>query len=221
MHKELILGFDCREMWKPESEVKNWPDTSYLLKSDVSRILSVNQRFWQTVFLPPAGKYSLAAQSNTAPGYNLTIPDEWRAFNEFWRDLVAMRDFISDNTDEYQKRCWMIAITIVETPVYLRGTVTDVAWFPPIEAQEFDSQWTLLGYDIEDASFFNGGIGGVNWIEEYQAERRRLWGNRLNRYYLFPSQQDAIEYADWHTAQTKGSDGRLLVFGLYLIQEFP
>ena len=90
---------------------------------------------------------------------------------------------------------------------------------PPILEAEPDAQWKLLGYEVEDSVFFNGGLG-MGWIEEYQSERRKLWADRLNQYYLFSSQEDAVEYAAWHSKLNPGV-GRLLVFGLYLIQEIP
>jgi hypothetical protein len=58
----------------------------------------------------------------------------------------------------------------------------------------------------------------MTWVEEYQRERRELWGPRLNQYHLFSNQEDALEYATYHIKINSGI-GTLLVFGLYLIQE--
>jgi len=217
MLKELTIGFDCREMWMPEAEVKNWKDKSQLLNPNVERILSIN-RGWRSVFLPPEGKYSQNADRYTSPGYKLAIPYEWTTINLFWRDLEAMREFMLRHKKEYQKRCWMIGITVLPTPEYLHG-LADHMVPPTIDNREPDRSWTLLGYDVEDNPFFSGGLG-MSWIEEYEEERRKLWGYRLNQYYLFSRQDDAIEYAGWHVTVNPGI-GTLLVFGLYLIQEFP
>lgn len=219
MVKELIMGFDCREMWRQEAEVKNWENKRQLLNSNVERVLSINRMRWQSVFHSSSGKNSASLDVETAPGYNLTIPVEWMTPNRFWRSLEAMREFLIDHKEEDWRRCWMIGITIVQTPEYLLGTDDDPIRVPLSEEIEPDQQWTLLGYDVEDSVFFNRGLG-TSWTEEYETERRKLWGTRLNQYHLFSRQEDALEYASWHTAVDPGLD-TLLVFGLYLIQEIP
>ena len=217
MLKELVLGFDCREMWLPEAEVKNWQDKSWLLNRSAERLLFVGRIWWKSVFVPYDGKASLSAQAATALGYNLTIPVEWLTYNEYWRDLKAMTEFITHHKDEYKKRCWMICITVVQTIEYLKNVEPGEFRVPPVENLEPEQIWTLLGYDVEDSLSFTGGLG-MTWVEEYQRERRELWGPRLNQYHLFSNQEDALEYATYHIKINSGI-GTLLVFGLYLIQE--
>jgi len=220
MLKELIIGFDCREMWLPEAEVKSWKDKSWLLNPNVTRVLSVNKTTWYSVFLHPlTTKHSLGSEVQTAMGYDRAVPIEWTTSDGFWNDLEAMDAFIVEHKEDYQRKCWTIAITIVQTPIYEEGIKEKYVRIFPIDESEPDSQWKCLGYDVEDSSFFNIGLG-TSWIEEYEAERRTLWGHRLNEYYLFSNQDDAVEYAEWHFKRNS-SARNLVVFGLYLIQEIP
>ncbi len=219
MLKELIIGFDCREMWMPEAEVKSWENKSQLLNPDVTRILGIHRAGWRSVFLPREGKYSLAAERETAPGYELALPDEWTTSYRYWSDLEAMEAFITEHPSEYQKKCWTIAMTIVQTPKYIEAVKIGEIKILPIEDREPDSQWKCLGYDVEDGIFCTDGLSRI-WIEEYEIPRKALWGHRLNEYYLFSKQDDAVEYAEYHFKLSPGA-GTQVVFGLYLIQEIP
>ncbi|MBA3875220.1 MAG: hypothetical protein H0X30_39345 [Anaerolineae bacterium] len=139
MLKELIIGFDCREMWLTQAEVKSWEDKSWLLNPNVTRVLSINRGKWQSVFLPRAGKYSLAAEQETAPGYELALPDEWTTSHRYWSDLEAMEAFITEHQSEYQKKCWTIAMTIVQTPQYIGGVKIGEIKMLSIDEEEPDS----------------------------------------------------------------------------------
>lgn len=218
MLKELIIGFDCREMWMPEGDVKAWEDKSWLLNPEVTRILGFHHARWPTVFLPFEGKYSLAAEY-TALGYDLALPIEWTTSYGYWSDLEAMSTFMAEHKEAYQKKCWTIAMTIVQTPEYIEGVKIGEIRILPIEDEKPKSQWKLLGYDVEDGIFFVDGLSR-SWIEEYETPRKALWGHRLNEYYLFSKQDDAVEYAEYHFKFSSGA-GPQVVFGLYLIQEIP
>jgi hypothetical protein len=122
------------------------------------------------------------------------------------------------------KPSWLIAITVVETPVwtvphreqhflweYRPGTVLEAIQRP-------DPTWKRLGYDVQDRLQGAEGLAQGTYHEPVDTELREKWGPHLNTYHLFEEQQPAVDLADWWGPV----ESRLFwVFGLYYLQDFP
>lgn len=228
MYKENVIGFDCREMWLPN--VESWPSIKkdQLIKPDIEKLLTIDRTQWQSVFV---SRYILDKDKfpGTVPGYSLEIPMKFRSPGWFWDNLDAMQIFLEENANEYQRKCWLIAITVVETPIY-KSLINDIdlriSVFVPLpltDNSEINPTWILLGYDVEDGNptFWEGLHGGPNSIENLESLRTR-WGKDLNKYHLFAEQKPACEFADHlNELEPKRLPSPFLVYGLYLINTLP
>lgn len=218
MYQELVIGYDCREVWSPGNDSLPQSDKLHLLRPDIERALSIQKHIWNTVFVSEHS-FSSNEQSGVASACNLTISRE-HEFWGFWNDLEKMCASLKENIREYKRPCWMISVSVVKTTKYdywlSIATEEHVQVPQPIytHPSEVDSKWTFLGYDVQDG-YFAEGLGGV-YSDEIQEFHRATWGKDLNKYHLFTDQERASTYSDW---MEEAEHRPFFVFGLYMIDQ--
>jgi hypothetical protein len=229
--EELIIGFDCREMWLPNSETDPLAKKDHLLKLDIQKLLTIDRTQWKSVFVTHYIRKSDDDTDvcwGTAPGYHLETPSESLTSGWFWDNLDAMRAFIEKHEYKYQKLCWLIAITVAETPEYQIAQAEKDPGFwgtfipaPLLNSPKVSSAWTLLGYDVEDgAPCFWEGLQGGSWPHELLDAKREKWGVHLNKYHLFKAPELAYQFA-LNELERRSIPSPFLVYGLYLVDIFP
>ncbi|HUN07700.1 MAG TPA: hypothetical protein PLQ56_13915 [Aggregatilineales bacterium] len=225
-YPERVIGFDCREMWLP-------PDISdpynILWRRDITRRLSVlpDGLNWLSAFRETEweGERQRIRERN-AESYLIPKPPDYHTYRsrpfEFWEDFTEMKAFLLRKPR--LKPSWLIAITVVETPVWTVPPRED--YFPwnhrpgtVLEAvQRPDPAWNRLGYDVQDDLQIAEGLAQGTYHEPLNTELCEKWGPHLNTYHLFEEQQPAVDLADWWGP----AESRLYwVFGLYYLQDFP
>jgi hypothetical protein len=223
MYIEKVIGFDGREMWIPKTENGTKEYQENHLRLDVEKVLTVTQERWPSIFISSHSHFD-GKLIGVASGYELSIPNghESLGIGGLWSNLNKMIAFVESNSKHYQRKCWLIAITIVETPFYLdssqdtKGRALYLIQKPQpimVSPDEPDTSWIRLGYDVQDA-FYTEGLGDTN----YDLETRAEWGQKMNKYHLFDSQEFANLYSQW---QENKENHPYFVYGIYLVKEFP
>jgi hypothetical protein len=223
MYIEKVIGFDGREIWIPKTENDTKEYHENLLRLDIEKKLTVAQEKWQSIFISSRSHWD-GKIIGVAPGYELSIPNghESLGIGGLWGNLNEMIAFVRSNSKHYQRKCWLIAITIVETPGYLdpsqdtEGRALYLMQKPQpsmVNPAEPYQSWIRLGYDVQDA-FYTEGLGDTN----YELETRAEWGREINKYHLFDSQEVADLYSQW---QENKENHPYFVYGIYLVEEFP
>lgn len=145
MYEELLIGFDCREMSDPRAEIANWThDKSGLLNPNAIRILTISELEWRSVFLryeeipPPFGKGPAFMGNHDA------IPLGYATPHGYWYDLGDLLEFLDAHREAYQKPCWVIAASVVQTPEAIVEAQRDLSALAPIaEDARPDPEWQL------------------------------------------------------------------------------
>jgi hypothetical protein len=214
MLNEYVIGFDCREMWTPiDNARKHMP----LLKEDIDHILTIDRETWHSVFLHPFDK---GHNNETASGKKLRFSPEFSTSEGLWLDLKAMQHFLDTHQRTDAKPCVSVGFSVVQTPDYVDAAKSHPIGVPVYLDLEPSSAWVLLGYDVVLGWQFGRGLG-YPWIEPYETERKKLWGNQLNQHYLFSDQASALDYANYHASLDRGLGQPLIVVGIYQIEKRP
>lgn len=206
MVEEIVVGFDTREMWIAFNA--NWHQErkdAFLLRLDIEKPLSTDKTVWASVFR----SYTLVdgVDRGTTPEDGFEIPIEYRTDHNLWNNLHEMLSCLEDKWGKHWKRSWVIAITeLVESQ--------EKAESKPV----YDTDWSLLGYDVSDRS---GAIWSALTGSAYEADEIQLLRDRfsiyLNSYHLFDEQDKAFEFCQWADHRDRGHAPHS-VYSLYLIK---
>lgn len=227
MYRNVIVGFDVREMWLDvDSQWTQAKKDKFLLKHNVSKPLSVDHYIWYSAFsdlLEPRiwrsvvrqAKYYGSQWDNVfSEDRNLSIPDDYRP-RRVWRRLDALVDYLEKSWGSTWKPCYIVAVAEVfsdDSDIEVEEEETE-----PISPRVIDSQWQLLGYDVADYELYTGLFEGIMAPDE-AAKLRRDWEIYLNEYHLFVEPQKAFDYIAVAN-QKYPSHMPYYVYALYGIQE--
>jgi hypothetical protein len=198
--KELLLGFDAREIASEDSS--QWDAQRrerFLFRLDVLRPLSTDTIVW-----PSLCDNDLRIASS--PGHQ-----------DLWSDLQRLQSCTSALDRSIRRHCYIIAITLhlsegdEAEQNYWQAQVT---YTTPSTRQE---GWSFLGYDVSDRWLLSGlsNCGFVPPEDDVQALRQQ-WGNKLNAYHLFDELKHAIEFKGFSNRRVV-EHSPFFVFGIWLI----
>jgi len=200
-NEEQLLGFDIREMgshmdaiWSPSRK-----DT-YLLRTDVTKVLSVDRYVWPKV----------------APGVDKKVraPTQWRDLG-LWENLQQLREYLQQNRDAVQQPYQVIAITLLPDALTVEEQEIWALLAPTVPAS-LDKEWAFLGYDIADEGFISG-LSNCAY-EPSELHLRDGWNPYLNDQHLFTEKEQAIKFKRM-TDQRVPEHAPFCIYGLYsLIQ---
>ena len=196
-NEEQLLGFDIREMWSQMDAT--WSESrkdTYLLRTDVTKVLSVDSIVWPKVVL--------------GVDKNVRAPTQWRDVG-LWENLQQLREYLQQNRDAVQRPYQVIGITLLQDalPVQEQEIWT---WLAPTVPASLNKEWTFLGYDIADEGFISGltncGYGAS------ELHLRDGWRPYLNDWHLFTEREQAIKFKRM-TDQRVAEHAPFCVYGLY------
>jgi hypothetical protein len=227
MYRNVVVGFDAREMWLDVDS--QWPQTrkdEILLRHDVVKPLSVDHYVWHSVFSESSeprlwrsvsrqARYSGSEWEHTfAEGRKLSAPDGYRPRN-VWRNLASLQGYLQESWGEVWKPCYVVAV--VEVMRNELDEEEEEGGPEPISPQVVDSRWQLFGYDVADYELYSGLFNGAMDLDE-AAKLRREWKNHLNEYHLFVEPQKAFDYIAAANARYP-SHMPYYVYALYGVEE--
>lgn len=221
MYKNLVVGFDIREMWLDNKDL--WPQNRrnrVLLRDDVVKPLSVDNYVWYSVFseiVEPRLWTSVARDEKYfgtewnvifSEYHKLSEPDGYRP-RTVWRNLIHLREYLNRMWADSWKPCWLVSVI----EVLEEDDIEDQESFDPITPSEVDATWQLLGYDVADYELITGLFEG-----EIDQNLSLEWGKYLNEYHLFTEPQKAFEYI---SAANKRYPSHMPygVYALYLVDK--
>ncbi len=115
-NEEQLLGFDIREMWSQMDAT--WPESRkaiYLLRADVTRVLSVDALVWPRVVL--------------GLEKNVRAPTQWRDLG-LWDNLHHLREYLQQNAGAIQRPYQVIGITLLRNALAVHEQAMWVRWLP-------------------------------------------------------------------------------------------
>lgn len=193
--KEIVLGYDAKEMWiQPSISWDKGRRAIYLLKESVYKPLSVDIAVWPSIY------------EGECDGVKWAHPDmpEWL---EIWGSLSDMEasidEFGVDNLGEF----WKVAITCVGNECEKSNWLSTNS-----EAVSPKGDWQFLGYDVADSAFTSGlsNCGYINGEVKYA-------DHELNDYHLFASIEAAFRFKEYSDQRVK-EHAPFYVYGLYRIR---
>jgi len=232
MYKNVVIGFDAREMWldvdsqwtQDTKDLRQKKD-ELLLKQDVLKPLSVDHYVWHSVFselLEPRLWRSVARQDKYSgsewdnvflESRKLSEPDNYRPRN-LWRNLSSLQSYLQQSWGSVWKPCYLVAVVEVMSDDL---DIEEEEGTELISPSVIDSQWKLLGYDVADYELYSGLFNGI--MDPQQATKlRREWRDDLNEYHLFAEPQKAFEYITVANLRYP-SHMPYYVYALYGVQE--
>ena len=137
-NEEQLLGFDIREMWSQMDAT--WSESrkdTYLLRTDVTKVLSVDSLVWPKVVL--------------GVDKNVRAPTQWRDVG-LWENLQQLREYLQRNRDAVQRAYQAIGITLLRDVLPLQEQEIWALLAPTVPAS-LNKEWTFLGYDIYQLAF--------------------------------------------------------------------
>jgi hypothetical protein len=196
-NEEQLLGFDSREMWS-QMDV-TWPESrkaSYLLRADVTKVLSVDPLVWPRVV--------------RGVEKNVRAPSQWRDLG-LWENLHHLQEYLQQNAEATQRPYQVIGITLLRNalPVYEQEMWASLA---PTVPAALNKQWAFLGYDVADDGFISG-LSDCG----YEADELHLktgWELALNEWHLFTQRRQAIKFQRM-TDQRVDEHAPFCIYGLY------
>ncbi len=203
MYKSIVVGFDAREMWLDiDSQWTQDKKTSFLLRQNISKPLSVDSYIWYSVFselLEPHLWHSIAMQAMySEPDWNdifsesrkISVPPRFYRPRRVWRNLASLRDHLHQSWGSGWKPCYLVAVVeVVKNEIDIEDEVDSEPIFPNI----VDEEWRLLGYDVADYELISGLFEG-QMEPDTALKLRNEWQNYLNEYHLFTEPQKAFDY---------------------------
>jgi hypothetical protein len=210
--EEKLIGFDARVMWLTIDD--RWDaerKSDFLVREDVSYVLSTDTRVWSSVFddiAYGAGKHEIPINGPELP--NSIISSVY----PLWLDLEQLLTFIRENGFCIKKPVWIIGISqLIEAAK--DSKIRDIENPKPLE---IDKRWQLLGYDVADGIRISGLSNCSYQDQEKLMMKESGLEQRLNSNHLFDSIDHAKEFKIF-------SDKRVpehfpfRVYGLYLIRK--
>lgn len=196
-NEEQLLGFDIREMWSQMDAT--WSESrkdTYLLRTDVTKVLSVDSLVWPKVVL--------------GVDKNVRAPTQWRDLG-LWDNLQHLREHLEQNRDAVQHSYQVIGITLLRDVLPLQEQEIWALLAPTVPAS-LNKEWTFLGYDIADDGFISG-LSDCGY-EASELHLRNGWSRYLNDWHLFTEREQAIKFKRM-TDQRVAEHAPFYVYGLY------
>jgi hypothetical protein len=196
-NEEQLLGFDIREMWSQMDAT--WPESrkaSYLLRADVTKVLSVDPLVW-----PRVGR---------GVEKNVRAPSQWRDLG-LWENLHHLQEYLQQNAGATQRPYQVIGITLLRNALPVHEQEMWASLAPTVPAA-LNKQWTFLGYDVADEGFISG-LSDCG----YEADELHLktgWELALNEWHLFTQRRQAIKFQRM-TDQRVDEHAPFCIYGLY------
>ncbi len=196
-NEELLLGFDIREMWSQMDAT--WPESrkaSYLLRADVTKVLSVDPLVWPRVV--------------RGVEKNVRAPSQWRDLG-LWENLHHLQEYLQQNAGATQRPYQVIGITLLRNALPVHEQEMWASLAPTVPAA-LSKQWTFLGYDVADDGFISG-LSDCG----YEADELHLktgWELALNEWHLFTQRRQAIKFQRM-TDQRVDEHAPFCIYGLY------
>lgn len=232
--KEILIGFDVREMWIPTNILWNQARKNRcLLRLDVDKPLSVDPTVWQSIFdidnptnsgvLP---KIELMTWAEVTPktqyqtdewqtifenSQQLKLP-EWTGPREAWDNLERLIHHVTKFWTIW-KPSWIIAITIVISDD------KDIVEFKnyDIKPENIGNEWKLLGYDVADY-FFTSFLTNAAYSNQEKLDFEKTFTYKLNTHHLFKTMEQAESYV--LVAESRDEKhGRMYSYGIYLVED--
>ncbi len=176
-NEEQLLGFDIREMWSQMDAT--WPESRkalYLLRADVTKVLSVDSLVWPRVVL--------------GLEKNKRAPTQWRDLG-LWENLHHLREYLQQNTEAIGRPYQVMGITLLRNvlPVHEQEMWASLA---PTVPASLTKEWMFLGYDVADEGFISGQSDCAYEADELHL--RQGWELYLNEWHLFTQRRQAIKF---------------------------
>ena len=168
-------SFDARVMWiDTKSLWGGLRQRDYLLRDDVSFVLSIDEGVWPTVFddqawgFSPSDIYIGGPERPSFVGIN----------HPLWDSLDELRTYLKDHETRVTKPYWL------------------VAFVKPVEAgnEAIEDGWDFLGYDVADAMAISGLSNCTYSASEKETIMQYGWADNLNEYHLFSVLNVADEF---------------------------
>jgi hypothetical protein len=196
-NEEQLLGFDIREMWS-QMDV-TWPESrkaKYLLRADVTKVLSVDTLVWPRVVL--------------GVEKNVRAPSQWRDLG-LWENLHHLQEYLQQDAGATQRPYQVIGITLLRNALPVHEQEMWASLAPTVPAS-LNKEWTFLGYDVADDGFISG-LSDCG----YEADELHLktgWELALNEWHLFTQKKQAIKFQRM-TDQRVDEHAPFCIYGLY------
>lgn len=180
---DVILGFDVRE--PPEIATGRWPverRREWLICSDIEVPLSCDGMIWYSCLY-------MQSRDGVAHGF----------LQHLWTDARSMKKAWTESLEDASPG-WIVGVTLCIDSVPDGYVLPWMDWVDsvldemPIYPNEIDGNWVFLGYDIADAWLLSGLTNCTHVRSPEFMELRNRFCPRVNRYHLFDSKDDAIEF---------------------------
>ena len=199
-NEEQLLGFDIREMWS-QMDV-TWPESrkaSYLLRADVTKVLSVDSHVWPRVVL--------------GVEKNVRAPSQWRDLG-LWDNLHHLQEYLRQNANTIQRPYQVIGITLLRNALPVPEQEMWASLAPTVPAS-LNKEWAFLGYDVADEGFISG-LSDCGY-EADELHLRTGWELALNEWHLFTQRKQAIKFQRI-TDQRVDEHAPFCIYGLYSLR---
>jgi len=228
--KEIMIGYDIREMWlDTESFWNEERRKEFLLKQQVKKPISVDNTVWPSIYnldiaepidymraIPRSKNYKTKEWDNTVKNHKvLSIPNHTGWLGDLWNELSVVKQNTSVSWSNKWKPCWIIAITQFTDAIDETDVEKYSSYF--VTPQEINSLWTLLGYDVAD-TFLTGFISNAGYTDDEVEPLRREWVEYFNQWHLFNDFDLARKYVDV-AYKRDFNHGPFEVFGIYGIEQ--
>ncbi len=196
-NEEQLLGFDIREMWSQMDAT--WPESrkaSYLLRADVTKVLSVDPLVWSRV-VPDVEK-------------NVRAPSQWRDLG-LWDNLQHLQEYLQQHAKAMQRPYQVIGITLLRNRLPMPEQEMWRSLAPTVPAS-LPKEWVFLGYDVADEGFISG-LSDCGY-EAGELHLKTGWEVALNEWHLFTQSKLAIKFQRM-TDQRVPEHAPFCLYGLY------
>ncbi|MEW4568321.1 hypothetical protein AB1L88_10675 [Tautonia sp. JC769] len=214
-----LIGFDIRlapsprlrSLWTGERR------ESFLLRPDLNFPFSIDRAVWPSRF-----QLGAAQASPGLEGADVIVLDPASANTHFqlfdlWDDLNQM--LVPHRKTPEGDAGLSVGLVLPEQDPN-ESTFPEDEWCraildTPIRPPDPDPAWTRIGYDVANSGFTSA-LSNCGMSDDERPTLRRLWSNRLNRFGLFESAEDAQRYRADANRRIE-EDGPFFVFELHLI----
>jgi hypothetical protein len=196
-NEEQLLGFDVREMWSQMNAT--WPESRkarYLLRADVTKVLSVDSLVWPRVVL--------------GLEKNVRAPSQWRDLG-LWENLHHLQEYLQQNAEATPRPYQVIGITLLRNALPVPKQEMWRSLVPTVPAS-LNKEWAFLGYDVADEGFISG-LSDCGY-EADELHLRTGWELALNEWHLFTQRKLAIKFQRM-TDQRVDEHAPFCIYGLY------
>lgn len=209
---ERIVGYDAKKSgilfsswWSKERCDR------FLLRNDVSSVLSIDSLVWPSVFENAPFLIDSLNDNEKKILSGIPHPDFWIGMNNpWWSDLQQLKARLNCHAELINIPCDLIGITCMHA---------GAASFPfeeTVSPQSADNSWAFLGYDVADDSVSALSNCGYD-DKDFEGSERKEWGAMLNDNHLFERYEDASSFRIFSDKRIP-EHAPFKVFGLYCVE---